>query len=429
MLGDAKAKYDELTDSILKNAKAKAAADLIKRNAEQIVEIELSMPELEKNAVDTDIAYDRAKKRRQEYIDRYNISPSAMGGGYAQDQSALLSNVMVRKSAPGTDDERKAAEAAWKAYAEANDKLTKLQAANKKLAEEYGISLTDVFAGQGDGGNMSSVSASGSAGKSGERNKFQAEDDWLSIEKSKALAGYATGLMDYNEYIEKKAELDKQYLLKKLQNAEATEKEIADIVGELDKLTEKEVTQRNKEQFDAAREEIEAERRERDAADTDSYMRGRISEKTYQRMKFESEIAYLNRLKELYAEGSQERAEIEKQITDKLQADKLAKFKETQDRQKTLYEEYFKGISLMSAEEREQQYRLQIDSLNALTKKMLDAAGNDEAKRQKIIEASAIAEKALKSSISKRLRRRVSMPWRKPTPSWPSGCKATAGKP
>lgn len=396
MLGDAKAKYDELTDSILKNAKAKAAADLIKRNAEQIVEIEQSMPELEKNAVDTDIAYDRAKKRRQEYIDRYNISSSAMGGGYAQDQSALLSNVMVRKSAPGTDDERKAAEAAWKAYAEANDKLTKLQAANKKLAEEYGISLTDVFAGQGDGGNMSSVSASGSAGKSGERNKFQAEDDWLSIEKSKALAGYATGLMDYNEYIEKKAELDKQYLLKKLQNAEATEKEIADIVGELDKLTEKEVTQRNKEQFDAAREEIEAERRERDAADTDSYMRGRISEKTYQRMKFESEIAYLNRLKELYAEGRQERAEIEKQITDKLQADKLAKFKETQDRQKTLYEEYFKGISLMSAEEREQQYRLQIDSLNALTKKMLDAAGNDEAKRQKIIEASAIAEKALK---------------------------------
>ena len=156
------------------------------------------------------------------------------------------------------------------------------------------------------------------------------------------------------------------------------------------------MTQRNKEQFDAAREEIEAERRERDAADTDSYMRGRISEKTYQRMKFESEIAYLNRLKELYAEGSQERAEIEKQITDKLQADKLSKFKETQDRQKTLYEEYFKGISLMSAEEREQQYRLQIDSLNALTKKMLDAAGNDEAKRQKIIEASAIAEKALK---------------------------------
>lgn len=99
-----------------------------------------------------------------------------------------------------------------------------------------------------------------------------------------------------------------------MQNAEATEKEIADIVGELDKLTEKEVTQRNKEQFDAAREEIEAERRERDAADTDSYMRGRISEKTYQRMKFESEIAYLNRLKELYAEGSQERAEIENRL-------------------------------------------------------------------------------------------------------------------
>lgn len=83
-------------------------------------------------------------------------------------------------------------------------------------------------------------------------------------------------------------------------------------------------------------------------------------------MKFESEIAYLNRLKELYAEGSQERAEIEKQITDKLQADKLAKFKETQDRQKTLYEEYFKGISLMSAEEREQRIGCKSILWNAL---------------------------------------------------------------
>ena len=112
---------------------------------------------------------------------------------------------------------------------------------------------------------MSSVSASGSAGKSGKEISFKQKTTGCRSKKSKALAGYATGLMDYNEYIEKKAELDKQYLLKKLQNAETTEKEIADIVGELDKLTEKEVTQRNKEQFDAAREEIEAERRERDA--------------------------------------------------------------------------------------------------------------------------------------------------------------------
>ena len=129
---------------------------------------------------------------------------------------------------------------------------------------------------------------------------------------------------------------------------------------------------------------------------TDSYMRGQVSEKTYQQMKFESEIAYLNRLKELYAEGSQERADIETQITEKLQADKLAKFKETQNRQKALYEEYFQGISLMSAEKREQQYRLQIDALDTLTKKMLETAGSDAAKKQKIIEASVIAEKALK---------------------------------
>lgn len=396
MLGEAKSKYDELTQSILKNAKAKAAADLIKENSEEIVKIEQSMPELEKNVADTDAAYKQAEHRRSEYIDKNTIRPSEMVGGSAQDQSALLSNLVTIGVAPSSDNEKAAADAAWKAYAEANNRLVKLQAANKRLAEEYGISSTAVFASQGTDGAIIGTPGGSAVGTGSAKNKFQAEDDWLALEQSKTLASYATGLIDYNQYNEKKAELDKQYLLKKLQNTEATEQEIAEITGELNKLTEKEVTQRNKAQLDAAKEEIEAERREREVALTDSYMRGQVSEKTYQQMKFESEIAYLNRLKELYAEGSQERADIETQITEKLQADKLAKFKETQNRQKALYEEYFQGISLMSAEEREQQYRLQIDALDTLTKKMLETAGSDAAKKQKIIEASVIAEKALK---------------------------------
>lgn len=390
MLGEAKSKYDELTDSILKNAKAKAAADLIKSNSEQIIELEQSLPGLESNVAATDAAYKQAEQRRQEYIAKRSVNPSDI-----QTEGGILYNWSVMGMAPSSSGEKEAADAAWKAYADANNKLIQLQQANKMLAEQYGIPSTTVFTGS-SAGALAGTPGGTTGGTSSAKNKFQPEDDWLALEQSKALASYATGLIDYNQYNEKKAELDKQYLLKKLQNTEATEQEIAEITGELNKLTEKEVTQRNKEQLEAAKEEIEAERRERDAAITDSYMRNQISEKTYQQMKFESEIAYLNRLKELYAEGSQERADIEAQITEKLQADKLAKFKETQDRQKALYEEYFQGISLMSAEEREQQYRLQIDALDTLTKKMIETAGSDEAKKQKIVEASAIAEKALK---------------------------------
>lgn len=390
MLGEAKSKYDELTQSILKNAKAKATADLIKENSEEIVKIEQSMPELEKNVADTDAAYKQAEQRRQEYIAKRSVNPSDI-----QTEGGILYNWSVMGMAPSSSGEKEAADAAWKAYADANNKLIQLQQANKMLAEQYGIPSTTVFTGS-SAGALAGTPGGTTGGTSSAKNKFQPEDDWLALEQSKALASYATGLIDYNQYNEKKAELDKQYLLKKLQNTEATEQEIAEITGELNKLTEKEVTQRNKAQLDAAKEEIEAERREREVALTDSYMRNQISEKTYQQMKFESEVAYLNRLKELYAEGSQERADIESQITEKLQADKLAKFKETQNRQKELYEEYFQGISLMSAEEREQQYRLQIDALDTLTKKMIETAGSDEAKRQKIVEASAIAEKALK---------------------------------
>ena len=390
MLGEAKSKYDELTDSILKNAKAKAAADLIKSNSEQIIELEQSLPGLESNVAATDAAYKQAEQRRQEYIAKRSVNPSDI-----QTEGGILYNWSVMGMAPSSSGEKEAADAAWKAYADANNKLIQLQQANKMLAEQYGIPSTTVFTGS-SAGALAGTPGGTTGGTSSAKNKFQPEDDWLELEQSKALASYATGLIDYNQYNEKKAELDKQYLLKKLQNTEATEQEIAEITGELNKLTEKEVTQRNKAQLDAAKEEIEAERREREVALTDSYMRGQVSEKTYQQMKFESEIAYLNRLKELYAEGSQERADIEAQITEKLQADKLAKFKETQNRQKELYEEYFKGISLMSAEEREQQYRLQIDALGELTENMLATAGDDEAKKQKIIEASAIAEKALK---------------------------------
>lgn len=390
MLGEAKSKYDELTDSILKNAKAKAAADLIKSNSEQIIELEQSLPGLESNVGATDAAYKQAEQRRQEYIAKRSVNPSDI-----QTEGGILYNWSVMGMAPSSSGEKEAADAAWKAYADANNKLIQLQQANKMLAEQYGIPSTTVFTGS-SAGALAGTPGGTTGGTSSAKNKFQPEDDWLALEQSKALASYATGLIDYNQYNEKKAELDKQYLLKKLQNTEATEQEIAEITGELNKLTEKEVTQRNKAQLDAAKEEIEAERREREVALTDSYMRGQVSEKTYQQMKFESEIAYLNRLKELYAEGSQERADIEAQISEKLQADKLAKFKETQNRQKELYEEYFKGISLMSAEEREQQYRLQIDALGELTENMLATAGDDEAKKQKIIEASAIAEKALK---------------------------------
>ena len=124
-----------------------------------------------------------------------------------------------------------AAGRAWD-NAEANNRLVKLQAANKRLAEEYGISSTAVFASQGTGGAIIGTPGGSAVGTGGAKNKFQAEDDWLALEQSKTLASYATGLIDYNQYNEKKAELDKQYLLKKLQNTEATEQEIAEITGE-----------------------------------------------------------------------------------------------------------------------------------------------------------------------------------------------------
>ena len=77
-------------------------------------------------------------------------------------------------------------------FAEANNRLVKLQAANKRLAEEYGISSTAVFCQSRDrwGYYRNTWWLSRRHGPV-QRNKFQAEDDWLALEQSKTLASYA----------------------------------------------------------------------------------------------------------------------------------------------------------------------------------------------------------------------------------------------
>ena len=186
MLGEAKSKYDELTDSILKNAKAKAAADLIKSNSEQIIELEQSLPGLESNVAATDAAYKQAEQRRQEYIAKRSVNPSDI-----QTEGGILYNWSVMGMAPSSSGEKEAADAAWKAYADANNKLIQLQQANKMLAEQYGIPSTTVFTGS-SAGALAGTPGGTTGGTSSAKNKFQPEDDWLALEQSKACLLYTS---------------------------------------------------------------------------------------------------------------------------------------------------------------------------------------------------------------------------------------------
>ena len=117
---------------------------------------------------------------------------------------------------------------------------------------------------------------------------------------------------------------------RKLKRNDLTTKERLSLTKKLVDIEEKEEKARLKAEEDAEKERQKAEKERVDGAYEDrkmelkaQYAEGLLSEKAYKQAQFQAEIAYLKELKEVYAEGSKERADIERKIQDKLLDDQL----------------------------------------------------------------------------------------------------------
>ncbi len=334
MLGKAKGSYDALTRSILQAAKAKAASAKIEENYSKIIELETTLDEQQKD-------YDKKSKTYLSAKGRFDTSVKAYRDSYKNNDS--YDTYMEKYDAMGKAAEDKSA--AYKDWSGINKtihqtkrQLRELNKANDTLAKKYGANIADVQ--QGDNlvaqpttpaaSSSSSTSSKGGGATSGD--KFASENSWAEEERLKNASEYSIGLKDYQQYCDRLDAIDKELLEKKLARQDLSTKERLDLLTTQINQERKEEQERAEEaekaEADRVKAAVEAEKQAYATKQQElkgQYADGLLSEQAYKQALFNAEQEYLNKLKNIYAEGSKERADVERQIEDKLLNDKLDK--------------------------------------------------------------------------------------------------------
>lgn len=196
-------------------------------------------------------------------------------------------------------------------------------------------------------------------------------DTYHAIEKAKIAAYYANGLIDKAQYDSQVEQLDIEVMQQRIELYEEGTKERAELEEKL-LLKQKEIGDRN---ITQSRETLKAEADAQRNAYGQAYIDGEMSHESYLQNMFNTELQYQQNLAKTYAEGSNERAEIEKRIQDMLIRDKTEKERAFQQARQQLIKQY----SDVGAEE---MYNLEMEALNSLhAEKLISEENFQKAKK------------------------------------------------
>lgn len=417
--------YNALCSQIIRVAKAKAAAAKIEENEGKILELEMENEKMKSKQTPL-------RSTRNEAKNIYERTNEVLRG-YS---NKTLNEVPTSER----KETSKRAQSAIRAYAysdaaiktlqrkieENNKEINELTEANAWLTKEYEVT-TDMFEetlnaavnGINAGYEPKAKGATGKSGKTGHQadssNKFHAEDQWKQQALNKNMQDWYAGLITYKQFNDKLFDIDIEYLEKKIKNSKATEKEIDAFQKQLAEARikklkheqtelENEMKMRAKqaeEEIKLERAKLELESKEEISVLTTRYMYGLMTERAYTQAKLQIELKYLEKIKNLYAENSKERANIEKKQLELLNADKLAKQKEYHKKITEFYNKYFDRIVGMSDEEKQDQYNVASASLLMALDRALAGAGGDDKKIAEIRKQYERARKDLEDSFNK----------------------------
>lgn len=226
MVGAASKKYDELTRSILNNAKARAAAEKILENEKKIIELEMQLDKKEHDVNDAE---------GQAIAARRNLEKKLKSYGVGMDQ---IDNLPQWKRAGLPEGEySNAIDELYKVneeLAQLQQERTDLQEANRYLKERYGVTdemlnkgnditlpdLSGIYTGGGTG-----TSGTGTGNKKGSTAKTSEAEKLLKEQMKEQKKLYETSLTEelqrynneeitYSQYLERKYELDLDYINK-----------------------------------------------------------------------------------------------------------------------------------------------------------------------------------------------------------------------
>lgn len=224
IVGKAKVRYDELTTSIINSARAKAAASLIEQHEGAILQKEQQLQDLMPSYNQKQSAKNKAKdeydKAYQEYLE--NREANKATAGFTETQIALgtitapsLEKLNDANNAfAAVDNEKKALE---------ND-IKNLNSAIETLKQKY----------KDAGGDLETMVKGilPEGGNNGDDKEKNAAKDWLDKENAINRTAYATGQINYEEFLKKKHEILLAYYDKMLQDTSLSETERLGILAD-----------------------------------------------------------------------------------------------------------------------------------------------------------------------------------------------------
>ena len=390
MVGRAKNAYDQLRNSIIEVARARAAAEKITENEKELLTLEQQAPALkqkrdrDKSTHDAAVAEWENAREMESYNSYGNSTDAAVG------QMVNVAPYANRVASTG-----KVYSASEAAYQENQRKQRQLNEANQFLKQKYNISAEalmepetpDLNLGGGGGGGA----GGGGSTTTAVTDKFAAEKEWREQAEASARISYATGETDYLEYTRRMDEIAVQFCEKQLLHTDLTETERLKITAEWREAQKK-----------AAEDEVKgtietetASYNERMAELKQFYIDGQLSKESFDLKVEELEIEHQKKLVELTTAGTKERAEAEARLQSLLIAQMQRKQQE-REKLEAQYAQFKKDYFGDNPQEAQAKYDADFKLLKVVYDREIAAAGDNAAEKLRIEEAFEKAKLALK---------------------------------
>lgn len=227
MAGKAKNAYDQLTDSIIRNARARAAAEKILENEKAILDLEEENRKLrDENKTTRDEVVTAGERRRQAQErddNRRAINQDVM----VLDEGILELDRTIRQGVESIDKNVKVIRGNYK-------KIKERREANEWLQQEYNVTGTENTTNGSPAPVVSYVpktpsakAGGGSSGNSrgGKEDKFAAENAWREREEALNKIAWRQGEKNYEEYQNRQLKIAVLYEEKRLEHTDLTENE------------------------------------------------------------------------------------------------------------------------------------------------------------------------------------------------------------
>ncbi len=390
MVGNAKKAYDNLRDSIIEVARARAAAAKIEENEKELLTLEQQEAALKKKRDADKKVHDKAVKeweqaREEEQIRSYSYMDNT--------EHAAGQLINVKPSGDKVVSTGRTYEASEAAYQANITKQKQLNQANQFLRDKYKISADALFE-EPETPTLNYPSGGGGGGTTNDKkntDKFAKEKEWREKQEALARISYATGQTDFVAHTKLMNDILVEFYDKQLQHTDLSETERLQIIAQKEEALKKQRDEDAKNTLEDENKRYNAEL----AQLKQFYIDGDISKQTYDLKTEEAEIEHQRKLAKVAKEESKERLQAE----ERLQSLLIAQMQRKQQEREKLEQKYAamkKDYFGDNPQERQAKLNADLELLKVVHDREIQAAGNNAEEKLRIEEAFEKAKLALK---------------------------------